>query len=337
MDDSKNEVTYRWLDDWEKRHRSSESAKGWSHPGMATMADGRIITCDSGEARILVFSPQGHLTDSWIGNFKDAHGITISIENGDEIIWIADNGSKRHIDHSYAYAPGAETMSGRVFKTAFGGKELLELPYPSHPAYQKIRYAPTSVAINDESWGGNGDVWVADGYGASLVHRYSRTGKYLATIDGSTGAGLFKCPHGIAINRKAENTELYVADRANARVQVFDLDGQYKRSFGSDFLTSPSAFAFLENSVVIAELKARLVIVNDEDEFVTQLFPNENVLDNPGWPNEKAADGRLSRPTDLLPNHFNSPHGLTVDNSGNIYVAEWLIGGRITKLERINA
>ena len=55
----------------------------------------------------------------------------------------------------------------------FGGEELLELPFPEHDAYKQSRYSPTSVAVDEIFDGGTGDVWVADGYGASLVHRFS--------------------------------------------------------------------------------------------------------------------------------------------------------------------
>ena len=321
--------SYKWLDDWGNRERSKKSISGWAHPGMATTSAGNIVTCDSGESLILVFDRDGSLLDSWNGNFSDAHGITVAKEGASEVLWIADNGSKRQPGHAYDYAPDANDQSGRVFKSAFGGEELLELPKPPHEAYAGSRYAPTSVAINES---GNRDIWVADGYGASLVHRFSSAGTYLQTIDGSTGAGCFSCPHGIAIDNRKSEAELYVADRANSRVQVFDLEGGFKRSFGSDFLTTPSGFAFSGEFAIIAELRSRLAVVDKNDNLVNYLFPNPDAPSMDGWPNETGENGTLQRPSSLEPRKFNSPHGMTVDNFGNIYVAEWLIGGRFTKL-----
>jgi len=53
-----------------------------------------------------------------------------------------------------------------------------------------------------------------------------------------------------------------------------------------------------------------------------------------GWPNNRNASGELV-PTSLIqPGKFNSPHGMAVDSQGNLYVAEWLIGGRFIKLEK---
>jgi len=52
-----------------------------------------------------------------------------------------------------------------------------------------------------------------------------------------------------------------------------------------------------------------------------------------GWPNNRDAGGELI-PTALLePGRFSSPHGMAVDAQGNLYIAEWLIGGRFIKLE----
>ncbi|HAE34071.1 MAG: hypothetical protein FI713_03690 [SAR202 cluster bacterium] len=97
------------------------------------------------------------------------------------------------------------------------------------------RISETSVAVDEIAQGGSRDIWVSVGYGANLVHRYSRDGGYNFTIDGSHGAGHFNCPHGIFIDRRRDLPELYVADRANSRIQVFDLEGRLIWSFGSDF------------------------------------------------------------------------------------------------------
>jgi len=202
-------------------------------------------------------------------------------------------------------------------------------------------YSPTWVAVNEERHGGNGDVWVADGYGQSYVHRYDKSGNYIASINGEEGvAGRFNCPHAIFIDRRrsgqgGSGTELYVADRANGRVQVYDLEGNFKRVFGSGFLTTPSGFAVHGDLLVIAELRARLTLCGKNDEFICYLGANEAVCDVEGWPNNKDASGNII-PTSLLESgKFNSPHGLAADAQGNLYVAEWLIGGRFIRLGKV--
>jgi hypothetical protein len=65
------------------------------------------------------------------------------------------------------------------------------------------------------------------------------------------------------------------------------------------------------------------------------LGENEAVCAEPGWPNRLDARGIPARTDRLVPGKFNSPHGVGVDADGNLYVAEWLIGGRLTKLLKV--
>ena len=71
----------------------------------------------------------------------------------------------------------------------------------------------------------NGDIYVTDGYRNARVHRFTRDGK-LVTSWGTPGhaAGQFHLPHSIAID---DDGKLYVADRANQRIQIFSPDGDF--------------------------------------------------------------------------------------------------------------
>jgi len=91
------------------------------------------------------------------------------------------------------------------------------------------------VAVNEARHGGNGDVWVADGYGSSKVTRYDAAGNWLATLDGTEGRWPVQLPHGIWFDSRKRPLELYVADRGNHRVQVYSADGTYLRTFGANF------------------------------------------------------------------------------------------------------
>ena len=133
--------------------------------------------------------------------------------------------------------------------------------------------------------------------------------------------------------RKAD-PELYIADRANNRVMVYDLEGNFKRKFGEDWLITPCAFAVAGDLLAIPELQARVTLVDPDDNLAGQLGDNTSVAQREGWPNVHGHDGNLERPPDLEPGKFNSPHGIAADAEGNLYVPEWLIGGRFTKLVR---
>ena len=75
---------------------------------------------------------------------------------------------------------------------------------------------------------------------------------------------------------------MYVADRGNARVQVFAIDGTFLRSFGEGVLTSPSSFACWGDSLVVAELNARLAIFDAGDELVEYVGDNSAVVERAG-------------------------------------------------------
>lgn len=312
--------TYEWIDSWAQLPDSPQRRAGWAHHGMATTSTGQVVTFHPGEPRILVFEPDGTLVRSVEVEVANAHGLCLVNEEGRDLLWLADNG---------AAGPA------QVIKVDLNGRTLERLERPDLPCYREGRYAPTAVAVHEARFGGNGDVWVADGYGQSIIHRYDAQGHYLSSITGEEGAaGLFRTPHGLFVDRRKEEPELYIADRANRRIQVYDLEGRYKRSFGADVLSSPSAFAAdpASGSLIVAELRARLAVLDPDDRLVGYLGENEAVCALPGWPNMKDEMGQTVRTTRLEPGRFNSPHGIAADAAGNLYVTEWLIGGRYTKL-----
>ncbi len=326
--------TYEWQDTWASIPESESARDGWAHHGVTVLESGQIITYHPGDPTMMVLDPDGTLVRTFPVDLSDAHGITVVKEGGRELLWIADNGRKRLPDIGYDYSSGE--VRGQVLKMDLEGNILASLAKPDLDVYREGMYSPTWVAVNEERHGGNGDIWVADGYGQSYVHRYDSSGNYIASINGEEGeTGRFNCPHAIFIDRRSSPSELYVADRANGRVQVYDLERNYKRVFGSEFLTTPSGFVTHGDLLVIAELRARLTLCGKDDEFVCYLGANEEVCDVEGWPNNKDASGKVI-PTSLLEDgKFNSPHGLAVDAHGNLFVAEWLIGGRFIRLGKV--
>ncbi|MBT4125018.1 MAG: hypothetical protein HOJ22_04375 [Chloroflexi bacterium] len=260
--------------------------------------------------------------------------MTLSTLGFTQSIWIADNGRKRHPDHEYEYLP--DPLQGKVVRVSLAGLVEMELFEPAVPGLQGGLFSPTSVIAFDEHLGGNGDIWVADGYGKSLVHRYNQNGEYLRSIDGSRGAGRFDCPHSLWIDTRSGTPELLVADRANGRVQVFDMEGDYIRTIGADYFDRPTVFANYGENLLVGELNARITVVGPNDELVGYIGDNTPVSEEPAWPNEPDSAGIPQRTSRLVEGLFNSPHGVTSDDAGNIYVTEWLIGGRYTKLTLVD-
>lgn len=326
--------TYEWIDNWAMVPDTESARTGWAHIGIVVTDSGDIITGHQDDPVILVFDKSGRLKDSWKSEVTETHGITLVKEKEIEYLWIADNGRRRQRNTGYEYPDNGNVM-GTAIKKTLDGHTVKKLMPPNIPIYQNENYMPTSIAVNEERHGGNGDIWISDGYGQNWIHRYNVDGNYVSSINGSEGsAGLFNCPHAIFIDRRKVESELYIADRGNGRVQVYDLEGSYKRTIGSDFLTTPSAFATHGDFLIIAELRARITILDRNDNLVCYLGNNEKVCNVEGWPNIKDKSGKITRTNLLKTGKFNSPHGVSVDKDGNLYIAEWLIGGRITKLTK---
>jgi DNA-binding beta-propeller fold protein YncE len=307
--------TYEWIEDWARVPDTPTHQQNGRTHGVAVTRAGEVVVFCQADPAVLIFDKEGRLKHSWGDRFGGAHGLTLVEEDGREYLWLTDQNS------------------AEVVKTTLQGETVLNLSRPDLPVYRDGgRFVPTWVAVNEERFGGNGDVWVTDGYGTNYIHRYDKRGTYLSSINGEEGAaGAFRCPHGIFMDwrRKgvASTPELYIADRSNRRVQVYDAEGNFKRVFGADFLTSPCGFTTHGNRLYIPELRARLAVLDENDAPVCYLGDNEPVCDVAGWPNHAKEL--------ILPGKFNSPHGMTADPQGNLYVVEWIIGGRITKLAKV--
>ena len=222
--------------------------------------------------------------------------------------WAVDTGSKR-----YVRGPGFETVRkrGRVVRLTDG----YELPDP----YPDRKYSPTAVAVD-----ARGKIWVADGYGQSLVHRYSPNGELELTLDG------FATPHSIAV----VDGLLLVCDRANGRIQEYDLDGTLLRTLAEGVVVTPTDLAAVDERLVVTDFTAgRVTVLTRDGELVEHLCAGDRSPDEDAWPNSRDAEGNIVRP-ETTPGVVNSPHTLAADRNGNVFVTEWLIGGRVTKLAR---
>ncbi len=302
--------TYDWIENW-ARIPSTESGKtnGRTH-GVVVSKTGDVLVFNQAQPGVLRFNAQGQLVNAWGDRFQGAHGMTLVEENGVEYLWLVDQDSTE------------------VVKTTLDGKVMQTIVRAPHPIYQSgKKYVPTWVTVNEERFGGNGDIWVTDGYGSSFIHRYDKAGAYLGSINGSEGqAGNFKCPHGIMFSYRKGEPELYIADRGNNRLQVYDPAGQYKRVVNDSYL-SPCGFVFQGEYLYMPELCAGVTVLNGADKIVAQLGHNAAVTKVQGWPN-------LAGTEHVMPGKFNSPHGMAVAPNGDLYIVEWIIGGRITKLAK---
>lgn len=317
---------FDWEGDWAELSAIEGVDQAWAHHGLARTARGEIVGFHAGQ--LVWFDRNGRVVGVARPGVTEGHGVTLVEENGDELIWIADPGvcASRGTDGQPAY----EFHRGKVVKVDAAGAVVDRIENPELP--EGVWYGPTSVAVDEVRHGGSGEVWVADGYGSNRVRCYGADGELRLELTGEEGAGAFDCPHAVYIDRRVTYPELYVADRGNARVQVFGLDGTFRRAFGEGVLNSPSNFAAWGDVLIVVELHARLTLLDLDDALIGYVGDNGGVVGTEGWPNSIDEDGRIMRRDDLRPGAFNSPHAAVIDDEGAVIVAEWLLGGRYTRL-----
>jgi hypothetical protein len=336
--------------DWTDLTAVPEAVNSWAHNGIVVTDAGELIGFHAGQ--LVAFDRSGHLSKSVRPGLTEGHGITLVREGDHEFLWVSDPGFifEVGLDHGdeqweslFGKGVRVDSRGPRVVKMTLDGEIVMELPIPPRepgsPPGMMGDYCPCGTAVDEERFGGNGDIWVADGYGDSLVHRFDKEGNHRLTLTGQEGIRRFLCPHAIFIDRRSGKTpELYIADRENRCIQVYDLDGRYTRVIGETFLNSPSGFAALGDLLVIAELYSRLAVLDAEDSLVGYVGANDGAIvgvgwpERPGWPNALSGDEWAVRAQLPSPFVFNSPHSLATDGEGNLYVSEWLIGGRYTRL-----
>jgi NHL repeat len=280
---------YRVVKDWAKL------PDGWEFRDVAAVgvdSKDHIYVFNRGAHPMIVFDRDGNFLRSWgEGLFERAHGLHIG---PDDMLYCTDDG-----DHT-------------MRKCTSEGKVLLELGIPGEPApfmSGEPFHRCTHTALSP-----NNDIFVSDGYGNARVHKYSPDGKLLMSWgEPGTDPGQFNIVHNIVAD---DDGWVYVADRENHRVQVFDSNGKYEAQWNN--LHRPCGLYMprgrCQNCIIgelgpgmavnrhIPNLGPRLSIVTNEGQLVARLGGREG----PG----------------LEPGKFLAPHGIAVDSRGDIYVGE---------------
>lgn len=302
--------TYQWLDRWARLPDAPGARENGRTHGVAVRTNGEVIIFAQSKPAVLFYDSGGTLLRAWGDCFAGAHGLTLVEEHGVEFLWLTDQ------------------HSGDVVKTTTEGEVLLSI---AHPPKSEGEYSPTWVAVNPDG----GDIWVADGYGSNRVRRYHRRGHQIGVVTGEEGPGRFARAHGIAFS---PSRELFVADRRNKRILVYDGEGRYLRH--RDSIThSPCGFAFHDGCVYVPELFGSCKVLDGQLNLIAELGANHEVRPPGGWPDQEGWGNptlpgwpNLAGTSRIRPGFFNSPHALALSPAGDIYVVEWIIGGRITKL-----
>src|SRR5947208_12078323 len=181
-------------------------------------------------AQLLEFGPKGEFIreiGKGLYGWSFAHSVRI---DRDDNIWAIDKGSDMII--KFDQSGRVQMVFGRRKESAEAETKPWENVDPPLPHVDGLFRQPTDVA-----WDSAGNIYITDGYVNSRVAKYDRNGDWVKSWgEKGTAPGQFRLPHAIAIDRK---DNLYVGDRTNRRIQVFDTDGRFLRMFSIDVPPPP--------------------------------------------------------------------------------------------------
>jgi DNA-binding beta-propeller fold protein YncE len=291
--------TYHVVENWAKL------PDDWSFKevgGVGADAQDNVYVFNRGVHPMMVFDRHGNFLRSWgEGTFPRAHGVTMG---PDDTMFLSDDG-----DHTVRKC----TLDGKIlFTLGASGKPA---PFMSGHPFNRC----THVAIDPR----NGDFYVSDGYGNARVHKYSPNGQLLFSWgESGTDPGEFNIVHNIATDKDGW---VYVADRENHRVQVFDPNGKFETQWVN--MARPCGL-YIDQAAGLAYIGELGAAIGPNAEG-RKLGPRVSIYNTQGQLQARlGAEGEGE-----TPGRFIAPHGICIDSRGDIYVGEvsWThTGGRLT-------
>ncbi len=265
----------------------NRTGRKWTDPFPDTLISRNTI--------MILDNKTGRLLNSWGADlFIMPHGLTVDHDNN---VWVTD------------------VSLQEVFKFSHEGKLLMKLGLTRETGSDSLRFnQPTDVAVAKD-----GTIYISDGYVNSRIVKYSPQGKYIGEW-GKKGnkPGEFNVPHGIDID---QNGNVYVADRQNDRVQVFDKDGKLLKVYTDKKM---------ENlySVSIDPENQHLLAI---DYLVVMKYfsKGSNIMEYDTAGNMLTRFGRATN-IDAKPARY---HDITVDKEGSIYVTD-ILGDMVQKYKK---
>ncbi|HQX51468.1 MAG TPA: twin-arginine translocation signal domain-containing protein [Planctomycetaceae bacterium] len=268
---------------------------------------------------IFVFDPMGKFIRAFGCQFQGGgHGIEVRDEGSEEFLYVAA--------YQQVKAFAKLTLTG---ETVWMQKAPMESGVyapgenlSTEPNWTRQGFLPTNFAFLDD-----GGFLLADGYGTFQIHRFDKDAKWVSCFGGAgEGEGKFNTAHGLWIDRReGREPSIVVTDRAHNTLQIFTMDGVYKETLPGFGL--PANIDTWKNLMLVPELKACVTLLNEENKVVARL----------GQATERLAEisGLRGQPDKWIDGQFVHPHDACFAPNGDIYVAEWVATGRVTKLERV--
>lgn len=293
--------------------------------GVALDAAGNLYVIHEGRRdqkdhpAIFVFDPQGTFVRAFGSEFQGGgHGIEVRKEGNDEFLYVCGYQGVK----SFAKL----TLGGDIvwFRKApmEAGCYAAGEDISTQPTWSRQGFLPTNFAFLDD-----GGFLLADGYGAFRIHRFDKDAKWVSSFGGEgKGEGTFDTPHGLWIDRReGRQPTLVVCDRAHHTLQILGLDGSYKQTIGGFGL--PANIDTLGSLMLVPELRACVTLLGPDNQVVARLGRAVERLDQ--------VNDLRGQPAEWRDGEFVHPHDACFAPNGDIFVAEWVHTGRITKLEKV--
>ncbi len=311
------EYRYECQHDWGALP-SGHSYGGASH-GVAVDSQGLVyITHHGGPGSIFVFDDQGKFIRSMgkvhrEGNKAVGHGIDIRKEGGEEFLYLSPNNA------TFGFAK--MTLEGEIVWQ----KDRDTIAKDSGKYEGKSNFRATNA-----NFAPDGGYYLGDGYGSGWIHHYDKNDKYLGSFGGTgTADGKFKTPHGQWLDDRDGTPKIAVCDRANKRLQWFDLDGKFLKKL--DGFLFPADIDIQGDLMLVPDLHCRITLLDKDNKVLTQLG------EDPAWRKEALAGFKMrGQRAKWQPGKFVHPHDACFDRDGNIFMVEWVVTGRVTKLKKLS-
>jgi len=277
---------------------------GNMHGDVAVSAAGDVyVSVQDPAAGLQVYSADGAFLRNVPNAPSDFHGFVIRRQPDGEFIF------------------GATMRGQTVVKMALDGTVAMTIAASAIPDQFKVRNARSNqlaVLFTGVDVAPNGDIYVTDGYASDFIHRFDRTGKYRASFGGKQAPYSFNTLHKLAIDTRFQPARLIGTDRANNRVVHLSLDGEFLGVVASDLLL-PAAIVIEGDTAIVGELNGRVTVLDKAGAVVRRIGANT----------EQGTGTNKIPPDQWRPGLVLSPHGVAVNQRGDLYVSEFNAFGRV--------
>lgn len=248
-------------------------------------------------------SKSGKILSTYGNEFPGGHGLTIGGVKGDEFLLVTD--TDRH----------------QFYKTTLDGKMIQTWDYPAESEkYQnEASFVPTETTVTQD-----GDIYVADGYGAQYIIHYGADGK-LNNIFGGRGPEPkhLDNAHGICIDTRKETPTLIITDRNRCCFKRYSLDGTYLETI---FLPGANVCRpVIQGDYMYAAVLTSGSTANAETGFVIILDQDNKLISALGGATP-TYEGTFCKESYQTAKLFKHPHDVLVDDEGCLYVCQWNSG-----------